>query len=449
MSTKTKESKDCSKEKDLCARANCVTINWFRDRLTNGGNGRQNWCQFWDTDFKKRLEELSSDMKKGGAKNDGPCENFTKANGNTATESEQKACEYITSGLKHIYGIKEYQGNSNAVERKNNRLFEQTMKCLLLNAYADMLIKETEGRTCPIIEENIKHIFNKGNKKKDTWCVDKKKGDCVMCEREENPSCTLSVKSNLWIKHKRNGKDCETNKENVKKKVEVLFNGNEEIKQTLEKICPEHKEPKAAEKEEEGSSPAPADGPQEPAGAALGGGGSGGSISVTPKALPLTDKKGIDPFLPYFPLAPAVLGISAMSYLLWKYFGMLRKTRKRYRRAYQVLGPSLQEQLLAHVDQSGPHEYTLVKERRPRSTPIKRKKKRGVRRRGVRRRMIIDIHLEVLDERQKGDLHSKKEDFFEILVREFMGSKFMKEDFVPKEQVPSLDSGFRERRLCS
>ncbi|ANQ09337.1 SICA antigen [Plasmodium coatneyi] len=63
--------------------------------------------------------------------------------------------------------------------------------------------------------------------------------------------------------------------------------------------------------------------------------------------------------------------------------------------------------------------------------------------------MIIDIHLEVLDECQQGDLHSKKEDFFEILVQEFMGSNFIKEENIPKEQGNYSDFGFREERLCS
>ncbi|ANQ06695.1 SICA antigen [Plasmodium coatneyi] len=129
-----------------------------------------------------------------------------------------------------------------------------------------------------------------------------------------------------------------------------------------------------------------------------------------------------------------------------RYFGILRKTRKRYRRAYQVRGASIEQQIVHHADQAhGPHEYTLVKERKPRSTPKKRRKKRAVRRRaGVGCRMIIDIHLEVLKECQKGDLHSTKEDFFEILVQEFMGSELIKEENVPKEQIPSLNSGFRE-----
>ncbi|ANQ08392.1 SICA antigen [Plasmodium coatneyi] len=52
--------------------------------------------------------------------------------------------------------------------------------------------------------------------------------------------------------------------------------------------------------------------------------------------------------------------------------------------------------------------------------------------------MIIDIHLEVLNECEKGDLHSTKEDFFEILVQEFMGSELIKE-----EKVPSSDSGLQ------
>ncbi|ANQ11080.1 SICA antigen [Plasmodium coatneyi] len=142
----------------------------------------------------------------------------------------------------------------------------------------------------------------------------------------------------------------------------------------------------------------------------------------------------------------------------FRYFSVPFK-RKRHRSVHQVRGPpSLEEQLLPHVDDQadGPREYYIVKERKPRSTPIKRRKKRAHSRAGVRRRMIIDIHLEVLDECQKGELHSTREDFFEILVRQFMGSKFMKEDvpmenvpkeevpkqYVPEEEVPSSDSGF-------
>ncbi|ANQ11006.1 SICA antigen [Plasmodium coatneyi] len=112
---------------------------------------------------------------------------------------------------------------------------------------------------------------------------------------------------------------------------------------------------------------------------------------------------------------------------------------------------------MERVEEGGPHAYTLVKERKqPKSVPTRTKnpKKQGVGRRraghrSVGRRMIIDIHLEVIDECQKGDLHSTNEEFFEILVQEFMGSEFIKEENVPKEQVRSSDSGFREEGFLS
>ncbi|ANQ09496.1 SICA-like antigen [Plasmodium coatneyi] len=145
----------------------------------------------------------------------------------------------------------------------------------------------------------------------------------------------------------------------------------------------------------------------------------------------------------------------------------LGKRRKRHRRAYDVSGPPpLEEQPLDHVDDlpGRPHEYTLVKERKPRSAPTgtqspKERTDRCADRRGVRRRMIIDIHLEVLDECQRENLHLTKEDFLKIIVEEFMGPQFIKQENVPKEcvpmedfvakesvppeDVPSSDSGFR------
>ncbi|ANQ11190.1 SICA antigen [Plasmodium coatneyi] len=141
----------------------------------------------------------------------------------------------------------------------------------------------------------------------------------------------------------------------------------------------------------------------------------------------------------------------------FRYF-FLRKKRRRHRREEQLTSPPSEEKLLDHVDDQadGPHAYTLVKERRQqRSTPQRGRKKRAHSRAGgVRRRTIIDIHLEVLDEYQKGDLHSTKEDFLQIIVHEFMGRNFVKGENVPKEQVPlinipeeqvqCLDSGFRD-----
>ncbi|ANQ09081.1 SICA antigen [Plasmodium coatneyi] len=118
------------------------------------------------------------------------------------------------------------------------------------------------------------------------------------------------------------------------------------------------------------------------------------------------------------------------------------------------------------IDHSGPYKYTLVKKRIPRSVPTGTKvPKKRVGSRAVGHRTIIDIHLEVLDECQKWDLHSTKKDFFEILVEEFMVPEFIKDekvtkedfvleeyipkDFVPMEHLQSSDSGFEGGRLCS
>ncbi|ANQ06544.1 SICA antigen [Plasmodium coatneyi] len=189
-----------------------------------------------------------------------------------------------------------------------------------------------------------------------------------------------------------------------------------------------------------------------------GGSGRGGGGALLPLQ-PVSNK--IDPselLTPYLPTIPVLIGTSVVSYLLWKYFFFLRKKRRRYGIAHEVRGPApLEVQLPDHVDDQddGPHEYTLVKERRqPRSLPTGRRKQvgKGTDGRGVGRRTIIDIHLEVLDECQKGDLHSTKEDFFEILVQEFMGCRFIKgetvpEDEFPTEHVPSSDSWFREKNI--
>ncbi|ANQ08534.1 SICA antigen [Plasmodium coatneyi] len=153
-----------------------------------------------------------------------------------------------------------------------------------------------------------------------------------------------------------------------------------------------------------------------------------------------------DLLTPYLPTIPVLIGTSVISSLLWKYF-FLGKKRKRHKRVHKIPdSPPLGEQLPDNVDDQAddPHTYTLVKKRKqPRSAPTgrtKRSRKRGVHRRGgVHRRMIIDIHLEVLDECQKGDLNSTKEDYFTILVQEFMGSEFIKEEYVPEEQVSMVD----------
>ncbi|CAA9986431.1 SICAvar, type II [Plasmodium knowlesi strain H] len=137
-----------------------------------------------------------------------------------------------------------------------------------------------------------------------------------------------------------------------------------------------------------------------------------------------------DSIHPYLPLVPSILGIITITYYLWKYFGQLGKIRRFRRAPLRIPGPSIQEQLLDHVEEAGPHEYRLVKERKPRSAPTRTKRSGR-----VNRGTIIEIHFEVLDECQKGDTQLNQKDFLELLVQEFMGSELMEEE----EQVPKED----------
>ncbi|ANQ05909.1 SICA antigen [Plasmodium coatneyi] len=433
-------------------------------------------CAYWgDKDVGRVFRGLFNAMKNKKKTDEDLCKNITVTD-QTTMEANIKACELITASLQHIYGIQEDPSKIYGNQKKNDRIFDQVIACAFLNLYADKM----EQQKC--IDKNvITDAFSKSEQiKENTPPCNGIDTNCVTCTRDKSyENCPLNVRTDLWTTGGATG-TCNQDGTNMKSKMDdMLEKDGTGLKQTLDDICKETSQPSTKDQdgavqpatEDNGRAPAaPSAYPalsegEEGGGHSLGEGAGGRSEADlgTPKAAKLTAKKGIDPFLPYFPLAPAVLGISVMSYLVWKYFGMLRKRRKRYRRAYQLRGPSLEQQIVDHVDEHlGPREYILVKERKPRSTPIKRRKKRAVgRRRGVRRRMIIDIHLEVLSECQKGDLHSTKEDFFEILVREFMGSEFIKEENVPKEdipkgEVPSSDSGFAvpglgfsEERLCS
>ncbi|ANQ07377.1 SICA antigen [Plasmodium coatneyi] len=434
-----------------------------------------------DGDIGADLKKLSTAMTSVRKAVGDECQDF-QGNGGTNGPANKKACELIVKGLEHIYKIP-VDGKDSPKHQKDNQLFKRTMSCILLNALADKLL--TAGTSCGITEVGIKKMFQRGNEKMDDWCKIGGEANCVKCERITNL------------------KDCEIgeegNKTNVKDKVKGMLDNDEnnkpEIEQGLEEItnicqttystnhqldAQAAKPPRPTNEIDMVDTILPEAGgpatielstgtvklPPEPDPKLLEGvtGGEEGPSVPLPQApggiKPQGPRKltieGIVPsdlLTPYIPTIPVFLGISAMTYLLWKYFGILRKTRKRYRRAYQIRGPILQEQIMDHADQPRPREYTLVKECKPRSTPKIRRKRESPGRR-VNRRMIIDIHLEVLDECQKGDIHSTKEDFFEILVQEFMGSEFMKEksvsevnvpkEVVPKEQVQSSHSWFRE-----
>ncbi|ANQ06305.1 SICA antigen [Plasmodium coatneyi] len=214
--------RDCTKEgKTLCQRVECVANNWFEDRIGPTEN-KQTWCTFWNTDAKNRLKGISEKMLAGAAAMDSLCKS---ADGKTITlnAAGKKACQYIFSGLKYIYEVKENTALLNKKKARNFRLTDQTMYCLFLNAYADMLIQKTKGQVCPILEEEIKDMFNEGNKNRDNWCEEKKNGkggDCVPCTRDTSyAKCELSVDNDLWDKNS----NCQENKDNVEKKVDDLL----------------------------------------------------------------------------------------------------------------------------------------------------------------------------------------------------------------------------------
>ncbi|ANQ08658.1 SICA antigen [Plasmodium coatneyi] len=456
---------DCN-GKTSCEFVKCIADEWARIR--SHGPSKKPESDVWN-DFPDILKSLSNAMTNGQGTNEKECEGINVAD-STKEEANKKACNYIVKGLTYIYGIDLSYDSVKQANPYLNKRFQQTMACLLLNEFA----KQMKSK-CPDSKAGIDKGFESWEQIKGKKCTNTSY-PCVDCKWEEGDYS-----------------DCTIGNEQVKDKVKGILDTNDNIKKTLEDICKKDAPPEKTEKtqdtvqqpseedddeppplpavpngdqDEPSVDPGPVPGgephaeaepipgntdpnqsPQEPAAAGdthLGAGGAS-SIPDTPSPSKLTSK--IDLPTSYLPLIPSVTGILVMSYLLWKYFAFLGKRRKRYRRAHQVNGPTIQEQLLAYVEEGGPHEYYIVKERKPRSTPMKRRKKRGVRRRagrcGVRRRMIIDIHLEVLNECQKGDLHSKKEDFFKILVQEFMGSEFIKEEPVPQEQVQDSCSAFR------
>ncbi|ANQ06445.1 SICA antigen [Plasmodium coatneyi] len=214
--------RDCTqKDKTLCQRLECIAHNWFEDRIGPTEN-KQTWCTFWNTDAKNRLKGISEKMLAGAAAMDSLCKS---SDGKTTTlnAAGKKTCQYIFSGLKYIYEVKENTKEKNKKKARNFRLTDQTMYCLFLNAYADLLIEKTKGQVCPILEEEIKDMFNEGNKNRDNWCEEKKNGkggDCVPCTRDTSyAKCELSVDNDLWDKNS----NCQENKDNVEKKVDDLL----------------------------------------------------------------------------------------------------------------------------------------------------------------------------------------------------------------------------------
>ncbi|SBO24325.1 SICAvar, type I (fragment) [Plasmodium knowlesi strain H] len=383
----------------FCTELQCAIIKKVKStgkKLQNGT--RPSWDDI-NKDAKGVLTTLLGHMTVGQTKsevtkycNDRKWDEF----GHKGKHTNKAACLLFAAGLEHIYT----HGNGRSSGPVNGPSFGQTMGCLFLKEYAkqlkEMAEKQKKYKVHPdcSVDSGIEYAFSKS---KDimvsvlTRCKNNASiNDCFVCKIDQDyGTCLIGT-------------------DKVKSNVEPMLKDNDRNQNHMEKtlentVCP---------------------------------------ILLT------------DILTPFLPLAPVSIGLSAMAYYLWKYFGPLGKGGQRFRRSpTEIPGSSVQEQVLDHVEEAGPHEYRLVKERKPRSAPTRTKRSGR-----VNRRTIIEIHFEVLDECQKGDTQLNQKDFLELLVQEFMGSELMEEEEqvpkeevpmelvpieeVPMERVPSLGSGF-------
>ncbi|ANQ07257.1 Uncharacterized protein PCOAH_00019290 [Plasmodium coatneyi] len=457
------------KEGTICDRADCVTKEW--KRIRSNRESQKDESEVW-YDFPTRVDAFVTAMSTPSKNEDQYC-NDTNWKNEDAGQAKKKACHLIVKGLKHIYNIQLTSGTDehNPVQ---NQEFKQFVACLLLNEFAKQMKEKCPGKK-EDIEKGIEKGFGfmekiKGDKCSITY-------PCVECkwEKEVYETCKMGgqqVRSKLKelfqssrkkdeIEKTLNdistlcktpptappGSPARSDKSGAEDDVPPLTpppppdaeesedgerdspssNGESEPPQLPAPLKPRTPEEKPSSEDGTGSK-------QEDTGKNITPSTETSKVvdcdsvqvdgdedtalkrslpAQIPSAAKLTAKKGIDPFLPYLPLAPAVFVISVMSYLLWKYFGMLRKTRKRYRRAAQIRGPSLEQQIVDHVEQQdGPREYTL--------------------------KMFLWNRFQV----QIPDLGRKdfvpKEDVFKEQVPS-SDSAFREEDFVSKEDVPRAE----------
>ncbi|CAA9987535.1 SICAvar, type I [Plasmodium knowlesi strain H] len=358
----------------FCSKIQCAAKQYGKIKKGTGPNGTVTWTNI-ESDVKDVLTDLLNNMteSKNQAKAAEYCNDDSKWNalGHKQSKTNKAACLLFAAGLQHIYG----RPNGHQKGQFNGPSFGQTMGCLFLKEYAkqlkEMANKKKRGHSwvhpyCSI-KDGITHAF--------------KKSEEIM---NASSKCNNGTNSCFVCKQNEDYGTCQIGQDNVGNKATELFadqSKQNQMQETLENtVCP---------------------------------------ILLT------------DLLTPFLPLAPVSIGLSAMAYYLWKYFGPPGKGGARFRRSpTEIPGSSVQEQVLDHVEEAGPHEYQLVKERKPRSAPTRTKRSGG-----VNRRTIIEIHFEVLDECQKGDTQLNQKDFLELLVQEFMGSEFMEEEQVPKEEV--------------
>ncbi|CAA9988342.1 SICAvar, type I [Plasmodium knowlesi strain H] len=368
---------------NFCTQLQCAAKQFYVKKK-KGKSSEVNWNALMDKIGKELtalLNNMNNATKQSAAEqycNDANVAWSTK--GHTERRTNRAACLHFAAGLQHIYG----RPNGPKLGPVNGPSFAQTMGCLFLKEYAkqlkDLANKKKQGNSWvhPLcdIKEGIDQAFEKSKDIMEASPLCNKNGStdsCFVCTQEEDYN------------------NCKIGDDDIGSKSNELFKNEskqDQMEKTLENtVCP---------------------------------------ILLT------------DLLTPFLPLAPVSIGLSAMAYYLWKYFGPPGKGGARFRRSpTEIPGPSVQEHLLDHVEEAGPHEYRLVKERKPRSAPTRTKRSGRDPAGGgrVNRRTIIEIHFEVLDECQKGDTQLNQKDFLELLIQEFMGSALMEEEQVPKEEV--------------
>ncbi|KJP85112.1 hypothetical protein AK88_05251, partial [Plasmodium fragile] len=110
--------------------------------------------------------------------------------------------------------------------------------------------------------------------------------------------------------------------------------------------------------------------------------------------------------------------VAVLGYSLWKYFAFLgQKRRRTYRTVRDVPSPPLDDEILDHLQRGGApppdYGYKMIRDRQPPSTSGSARPPR------VHTRTIIELHLEVLNQCEATDWENVKEDYLQIVVKQF------------------------------
>ncbi|KJP84898.1 hypothetical protein AK88_05468 [Plasmodium fragile] len=151
-------------------------------------------------------------------------------------------------------------------------------------------------------------------------------------------------------------------------------------------------------------------------GGGRGAGGSGTDV-VTPSVRPGVTWEDVKPYTPA--IIPAAVGIGIIAFFLWKYFAYLAKRRRQFRTVRDVPSPPLDEDILHHLQRGDlpppDYGYTIIRDRQPGRLPAARRRRPP----RVNRRTLIELHLEVLNEREAAAWENVKDDYWTIVVEEF------------------------------